>query len=158
MGNKSFFQKKIKSLFTFLFILGLLVVGAASCGRLWGGLYRYPSGGSGSIDILGLFAGAVGNTAASTGSCPAAGAASTWCTGGTFGLGTGDGQYRFPRKLIVDKINSAIYAADGANHRIVKIDLSSGAFIGAIGRTTASGGTCPAAGAAPSWCTGGFLR
>jgi tripartite motif-containing protein 71 len=102
--------------------------------------------------ITGAFVGAIGNTIATAGTCPAAGATNAWCTGGTFATGAGDGMFNHPASL--DIANGFLYVADYTNQRIQKINLSTGAFVGAIGKTTASTGTCPV-GAANAWCTGG---
>jgi DNA-binding beta-propeller fold protein YncE len=108
------------------------------------------------VDIAtGTVEGAIGRTTATTGSCPAAGAAPGWCTGGTFASGASDGMFNQPNDVAVDPQGDLLYVSDTSNFRIVKITLSTGAFVGAIGNTTATGGTCPAAGPAPSWCTAG---
>jgi DNA-binding beta-propeller fold protein YncE len=103
----------------------------------------------------GAFVGAVGRTSATAGTCPAAGATTGWCTGGTFTTGAADGMYNTLNGLMVDSANNALFAADLSNHRIARINLATGVFVGAIGNTSASTGTCPTTGAASIWCTGG---
>ena len=103
----------------------------------------------------GAFVGAIGDLSASTGSCPASGAATGWCTGGTFTTGAGDGMFNAPSGLRVDSTNGFLYVADNANNRIEKFVLSTGAFVGAIGDLSATTGSCPASGAATGWCAGG---
>jgi DNA-binding beta-propeller fold protein YncE len=105
----------------------------------------------------GTFVGAIGKTSSSSGTCPASGAASAWCTGGVFVAGTGNGMFSSPVAMAYDSANNALYIADASNNLIVKVTATTGAFVGAIGETVSSTGTCPAAGAASSWCTGGVF-
>ena len=116
-------------------------------------------GGQRKIDKVkastGAFIGSIGGTTASSGTCPASGVTPGWCTGGTFTSGTTDGMYSQMGGLAFDPVNDALYIADTGNQRIVKVTASTGAFVGAIGKTTASTGTCPASGIASTWCTGG---
>ena len=103
----------------------------------------------------GVVVGSIGRTTATSGTCPASGAAPGWCTGGTFASGTTDGTFGNPYGIAIDTTRDRMYVADSSNHRISKFTLSTGAYIGSIGRTTATSGTCPASGAANFWCTGG---
>ena len=101
----------------------------------------------------GTFVGAIGGlSGASTGTCPASGAATTWCTGGAFNTGTGDGYFSTNLRMGVDATNDRLYMAD--TNRVTKYVLSTGAFVGAIGAVSSSTGTCTT-GAATGWCTGG---
>jgi DNA-binding beta-propeller fold protein YncE len=101
----------------------------------------------------GAFVGAIGNTVASTGTCASSGAQTGWCTGGFFFSGTGDGMFSSPQGLALDITGGALLVTDYFNSRVQKFNLSTGAFIGAIGYSTASG-TC-VAGKQTAWCTGG---
>lgn len=103
----------------------------------------------------GTFIGAVGRTTATAGTCSGAGAESTWCTGGTFASGASDGMFANPDALVLDPSSVYVYLTDLANNRVVKVRASSGSFVGAIGNTSASTGTCPALGTTTGWCTGG---
>ena len=124
----------------------------------------YIADGDGSTIVkvtasTGAYIGAIGKTQSSTGTCPPSGAVSGWCTGGIFTWATGDGMFDQPSGVQVDAAGDALYISDQYNNRIVKVTASTGAFVGAIGNTTASTGTCPASGAAKNWCTGGtFIR
>ena len=103
----------------------------------------------------GAYVGSIGNLTASSGSCPAAGAAPGWCTGGTFAGGGGDGMFSAPSDVTIDASRNLLFATEWSGNRVSKINLTTGAFIGAIGKLTSSTGTCPASGSAPGWCTGG---
>jgi|GEM_PF-4753264 len=103
----------------------------------------------------GAFVGAIGATNATSGTCPASGVASGWCTGGSFTSGSVDGAFRSLQGMGIDPINGFLYVGDGFNGNIQKFNLSTGAFVGAIGLLSATSGTCPSSGAAPGWCTGG---
>ncbi len=85
-----------------------------------------------------------------------------WCTGGSSNSGTGDGMLTSPSALVVDQANDLLYVSDSGNYRINKYTLSTGAFIGWIGRvlTTPTGGTAGCNSTAvgsitPGWCIGG---
>jgi DNA-binding beta-propeller fold protein YncE len=123
------------------------------------GFIYVADGGSNQISKInastGAYVGSIGKTTATTGTCPAAAVAPGWCTGGTFGFGSTDGAFFQPRGIAVDPQNGFLYVSDTFNYRIQKFTLSTGAFVGSIGRSTATTGTCPAVGVAPSWCTGG---
>jgi DNA-binding beta-propeller fold protein YncE len=152
------FLKKAKFFFlAFVAIVTLPLI--TGCGKLWGGVnfYRLPSSSTqSSYSILGLFVGNIGNTIASTGTCPAAGVTSEWCTRGTFASGGGDGFFNNPYGVAIDTSQGFLYVNDFGNNRVVKLNLSNGTFVGAIGRSVATTGTCPGGGvAAPGWCTGG---
>ena len=99
----------------------------------------------------GAFIGSIGNSTAS-GTC-VAGKQTSWCTGGSFSLGSSDGMFYYPSGLSIDISNDRLYVSDSENNRVQKFVLSTGAFVGAIGNSTASG-TC-VAGKQSSWCTGG---
>ena len=107
------------------------------------------------LSPTGAFVGAIGRATSSTGTCPASNAAASWCTGGVFASGSGDGMYSSPIGVAVDGSGN-LYVVDHANHRIVKVS-STGAFVGAVGRAASSTGTCPASGAASTRCTGGVF-
>ena len=77
-----------------------------------------------------------------------------WCTGGTFASGAADGMFNIPDEMVGDTTNGILYISDTNNNRIVKINANTGVFVGAIGKTTASSGTC-SVGATTGWCTGG---
>jgi DNA-binding beta-propeller fold protein YncE len=147
-----------KSTFKF-YVIAFLLLGffLQGCGRLWGGLGRGGSSGSTVLqDIFGIFVGAIGKTSATTGTCPGGNlAASTWCTGGTFANGTSDGMFFQPKGNTVDSTNGYLYTSEALSGKLSKFTLSTGAFIGAIGSLSTSTGTCPGAGAAAGWCTGG---
>ncbi len=100
----------------------------------------------------GAFAGAIGKSSLS-GTC-ASGAQSTWCTGGVFSAGDGDGAFNYPMGIALDVAGDRMYVVDQNNHRVQKFILSSGAYEGTIGKSTASSGTC-VTGAQTGWCTGG---
>lgn len=123
--------------------------------------------------IDGSFQGWIGKTggtaATSPASCVSAGANATtptWCYGGNSTTGTADGQFNSPAGLAT--YSGKLYIADAGNHRIQKIDLSSGVAEGWVGQantTPPSAGqlaTCssqPAVGAkTPGWCLGGTSR
>lgn len=99
----------------------------------------------------GAFVGSIGNSTA-TGTC-VAGKQNGWCTGGTFSWASIDGGFYFETSVVVDPTNDFLYVGESANTRVQKFVASTGAFVGAIGKSTASG-TC-IAGAQTSWCTGG---
>jgi hypothetical protein len=103
----------------------------------------------------GVAIGAIGTTSASTGTCPASGNVSGWCTGGTFTVGTGDGAFSTIRSLTTDTTNGFLYVVDSGLFRIAKINSVTGAFVGAYGKLSASTGTCPSSGTPTFWCTGG---
>jgi sugar lactone lactonase YvrE len=114
-------------------------------------------GSENSIQKFNLSSGAylssIGKSTAS-GTC-IAGAQNSWCTGGVFSAGTLDGQFDGVEAIRLDVAGNLMYAADRQNSRIQKFNLSTGAFIGAIGKSTASG-TC-VAGKQNTWCTGGVF-
>jgi hypothetical protein len=70
--------------------------------------------------LTGAFVGSIGITTATTGTCPAAGVAPSWCTGGTFASGAGDGMFNNPYGMTIDTLNNLLYISDGSNHRISK--------------------------------------
>ena len=116
----------------------------------------------------GAFTGWVGyvSTAPSGGAVGCAGLAANnitpgWCTGGASKTGTVGGAFNTPSKITSD--GTFLYVADRSNNRIVRYNMSSGAFSGWIGRigTSPTGGDAGCAGAAvgaftPGWCTGGI--
>jgi DNA-binding beta-propeller fold protein YncE len=80
-----------------------------------------------------------------------------WCNGGNSASGTGDGMLNGPQGIAADSTNNALYVADTLNHRIQKFNLSTGAFIGWMGKIATIGGTCTAGVSLFSggWCNGG---
>jgi hypothetical protein len=101
----------------------------------------------------------VGNPSA--GSCVATisgNATPGWCMGGTSQLGVFDGQFNFPR----GGYNDGTYLYFNDSSRIVKINMTTGAFVGWFGNIYsqptggAAGCTTAAIGeVTPGWCTGG---
>ena len=106
----------------------------------------------------GAFVGAIGGLSASTGTCPATGVATAWCTGGTFVTGSSDGSFSYATGIALDTVRGVFFISEFNNHRVNKFSLANGAFIGAIGALTSSTGTCPASGPAHGWCTGGVFK
>ena len=88
----------------------------------------------------GAFVGAIGNSTAS-GTC-VAGKQTSWCTGGVFSSGTGDGMFSGPYAIAIDVTGNKMYVADSLNQSIQKFTLSTGAFIGAIGNSNDDNDTC----------------
>jgi hypothetical protein len=83
-----------------------------------------------------------------------------WCMGGRAVNGNGNGQYNAAQSLYYS--NGFLYVSDMTNHRIQKINATSGAFVGWMGRilTSPTGGDTGCTGAAvgtttPGWCSGG---
>ena len=103
------------------------------------------------VASTGAFIGSIGRVSATTGTCPSAAVATTWCTGGTFIVSSVDGGFSNVPVIAYD--GGYLYAAHNA--RISKHVASTGTFVGSIGKTTASTGTCPSSGVATGWCTGG---
>lgn len=101
----------------------------------------------------GQFLGAIGNSTAA-GTC-SAGAQATWCTGGVFSSGTGDGMFSGASGIDLNIADNYFLITDQVKSSIQKFNLTSGAFVGAIGFSTASG-TC-VAGQQNAWCTGGIF-
>lgn len=99
----------------------------------------------------GAYIGAIGKSTAS-GTC-ILGKQNSWCTGGVFNGGVGDGEFSSPTALAIDVVEDLLYVA--SSDKIQKFTLSTGAFIGSVGRSTASG-TC-ISGAQSTWCTGGVF-
>ncbi len=113
----------------------------------------YTSGAIQKFNLsTGAFIGAIGKSTLS-GTC-SAGAQNSWCTGGNFSTGSGDGNFDSITSIALDAANDLFYVFSSNNHRIDKVVISSGAFIGHVGRKTSAAGTC-VAGAQTSWCTGG---
>lgn len=108
------------------------------------------------VASTGAFVGSVGyvSSVAAGGTCIAGAVASSWCRGGTFSASAVDGGLSQTYSMAVDSTNGLLYIHDAGNFRIVKMQTS-GEFIGAVGKTSASTGTCPSSGVASSWCTGG---
>ncbi len=104
----------------------------------------------------GLFIGSIGFTSASVGNCPSNGMTPGWCTGGSFALGTGDGAFKSVNDIGIDVPRDTLYLTDKNNYRVSKYVLSTGVYVGSIGYTTSSTGTCPV-GIASTWCTGGVF-
>jgi len=87
-----------------------------------------------------------------------------WCTGGRGGVNSsavGDGNLsQHVPGMAVDGVGNAIFVADADRHRVLKFDLTSGAFVGWIGKIDESptGGMADCVGATgytPGWCIGG---
>lgn len=106
----------------------------------------------------GAFVGWVGRIAVGGGTCTAGVGNFTggWCSGGSSGTGTGNGMFNAAYHLAIDVPNDLMYVPDGNNHRIQKFTLSTGAFVGWLGRQTANGGTCTAGSGnfTGGWCSG----
>jgi len=106
----------------------------------------------------GAFVGSIGNISTTGGTCTPAGAAAGWCTGGVFASSNGDGKYGSIYGLRLNPTDTYLYISD-SNHRISKVNISTGAFLGAIGKVLAAGGTCAPAGVpVTNWCTGGTFQ
>lgn len=89
-----------------------------------------------------------------------------WCTGGTSAFGSTDGKLSLTNggAVTVDTIGN-LYVSDINNHRMVKYNASTGAYIGWIGLigTSPTGGASGCNGASvdtvtPGWCTGGLAK
>lgn len=88
-----------------------------------------------------------------------------WCFGTSLGVGmapisgTGNGDFFSPSGVWAD--DNFIYVTDSNNHRVVKLNATTGAFVGwkgMIGTTAGMAGACLTAGAGavtPDWCVGG---
>lgn len=119
-------------------------------------------------DSSGAFQGWIGKIATvpsggATGCASAAIGAFTpgWCTGGTSTSGSGDGMMNLPTGIALDSTGN-LYVAEDMGGRISKFNLSSGAFLGWLGKigTSPTGGATGCNGATvgaftPGWCTGG---
>ncbi|MEO5971381.1 MAG: hypothetical protein ABIQ95_15760, partial [Bdellovibrionia bacterium] len=80
-------------------------------------------------------------------------------TGGTFAAGAGDGMFSGPTYAAVDLKSGFLYISDGGNNRVTQYNLTTGAFMGALGSVSTSSGTCVANSASTEWCTGGtFIK
>jgi hypothetical protein len=101
----------------------------------------------------GVFVGSIGRVNTSTGTCVAGTVATSWCTGGSFTLGSGDGTYFNTSGIAYDPVNNVILLSMFAS--ITKISPT-GAFIGSLGLSNSSTGTCTSSSVPNrSWCTGG---
>jgi DNA-binding beta-propeller fold protein YncE len=84
-----------------------------------------------------------------------------WCTGGWPSSGYSlDGGIRVTGGMAIDSTNTYAYLSDTQMHRIQKFNLSTGTFVGWIGKisTSPTGGDAGcngATGVTPGWCTGG---
>jgi YVTN family beta-propeller protein len=83
-----------------------------------------------------------------------------WCTGGNISAtGAGDNMFNNPWMVFHDA--GYLYIADTTNHRVARVNASTGATGGWIGKAGASAPVCPAGftgvanGTNPTWCTGG---
>lgn len=83
-----------------------------------------------------------------------------WCTGGTSQTGDGDGHMNQPLDVVHN--GGLLYVMDSHNHRIVRYNAVTGAFMGWIGRTNSapsSGCTVASNGSynvsTSGWCMGG---
>ena len=110
----------------------------------------------------GIFVGAIGNLASSTGTCPISGAAPGWCTGGSFQVGNGDGMFSTPYGVAFDPEHDLMYVGEADNNSLQKFQRSTGAFIGAKGLIDTASGSgpnpCPGSGIADFWCTGATFQ
>lgn len=102
----------------------------------------------------GAFIGAIGKSTA-TGSC-VLGKQVSWCTGGTFSVGDGDGLFENPSSVAIDSSTNVLIVANYYNDSVQKFNLTTGSFIGAIGISQFSAGTC-VAGKQAGWCAGGIF-
>jgi hypothetical protein len=86
---------------------------------------------------------------------------SGYCTGGSASSGSDDGMMNSPSSIYING-SSTLYVADSNNHRISAYDLSTGSFLGWIGKV----GALPTGGmtgcestlsgqVTPGWCIGG---
>lgn len=116
------------------------------------------------VRSTGAFSAWIGNIATTGGTCTAGASTASggWCSGGTSQTGTGDGTFYYPWGIAIDVASNILYVGDYTNHRIARLTLTTGAFVGWIGRAVAAptgGGTgCTstvAGNANPTWCTGG---
>lgn len=106
--------------------------------------------------LAGAFVGSIGKSTAG-GTC-VAGKQNGWCTGGTFSVGAADGQFSASIAVMTtDVANNLLYVVDAGNSRVQKFTLSTGAYLGSIGRSSVTAGTC-VAGVQTSWCTGGTFE
>ena len=116
--------------------------------------------------VTGLTQGAgMTNTCASTAT---ANATPGWCQGGTSQAGTAIGMYGGPKGITGD--GTYIYVTDWTNNQVSKINASTGAFYGWIGRVSSVTGLATPAGLTntcattttnsptPGWCTGGTAK
>lgn len=85
-----------------------------------------------------------------------------WCTGATFVSDSADGMFNAPSSIAIDPNGQYLYVTDTLNNRVVKLDASTGAFMGWVGNisTSPTGGVAGCNGhtigmATPGWCTGG---
>ncbi len=67
---------------------------------------------SSAFNVSTNFFGALGNLAATSGTCPASGVSGGWCTGGTFATGTADGAISAVRGAVIDGANGFVYLAN----------------------------------------------
>jgi hypothetical protein len=116
----------------------------------------------------GSVVGKLGRIAATPGSIPTAGGSNCtgltfnsgntlqWCPGGFYQSGSIDGSFNSPSGVVA--LGNYLYVADTGNHRIVKIDAATGAWVGWSGKINASpnAGTCNGqTGTSSTWCLGG---
>ncbi|MEO5970817.1 MAG: hypothetical protein ABIQ95_12895, partial [Bdellovibrionia bacterium] len=78
--------------------------------------------------------------------------------GGFFASSTGDSLFSFPQSPAVDVIRGSLYVADPANNEIVKLNLATGTFVGALGYVSSNFGNCPSSGVPATWCFGGLFK
>jgi uncharacterized repeat protein (TIGR01451 family) len=85
-----------------------------------------------------------------------------WCTGGSSGVGTGDGKFNTPMSVAFDSVTNMLYVADASNNRIQRVNAATGIAQGWIGRVSSppTGGEPGCASLAapnptPGWCLGG---
>jgi hypothetical protein len=123
-------------------------------------LYFYVTDGSDHrIDRFlistGAYMGSIGYANTNTGNCIPASFQGSWCSGGGFSPGSGDGSFNAPMAVALDAAGN-LYVADTGNDRIEKFQ-SSGVYVGSIGSAVlgGSGATCIAGAPQAGWCTAG---
>ena len=122
------------------------------------------------ISPTGAFTGWIGKitgspTAGDPGCLGATGFTPGWCLGGSTasnGAGGASG-FNSAQGVQIDSTNNFLYVTDTAHTRVIKHNLSTGAYIGWRGKvqTAPTGGDAGCVGApvgspAPGWCTGGL--
>jgi DNA-binding beta-propeller fold protein YncE len=77
-----------------------------------------------------------------------------------YGAASAEGGFKGPHGVAVDAVNGYFYVAEEDNHRVSKMNLSTGAFVGWIGAINTTGGTCTAGAGlfTGGWCSGGTSK
>lgn len=139
-----------------LICISFAMLNTISCGNS----QNSPYSDADSSSSIGQFYGAIGNLSGATGSGIFSGASGageangalcstlislfpnatpSWCMGGIFVTGSGSGvTFDGPLHVLVDSANNLLYVADSNKGRIVKLNLSTGSFISAIGKISGS--------------------